>query len=99
MTNAKPNNVFAERDALLRENERLRAELADTKRFCNMFARDWKAASDELAAARKVADAALYYFDVDTDNAEWDSQAFCTLDVAVREYRERAESNGKENAK
>jgi hypothetical protein len=55
-----------EKNQLRRENAQLRAELkavndalADTKRFANMFARDWKAASEELEAAKKVADAAV----------------------------------------
>ncbi len=46
-----------------------------------------EARAADLAIAKKVADAALHYFDVDTDNAEWDSKAFCALDDAVREYR------------
>lgn len=69
------------------ELEATQAALADTKRFANMFARDWKAASDELEAARKVADAAVHYYDVDDGNVEWDAQAFCKFDDAVREYR------------
>ena len=155
MTNAKPNNVFAERDALLRENEQLRKEIGNLqsqRNICLAAAKEaqrqheqlWReynrlsdqnrateeinarmrrqneqlrarpcpfvVTSDELSsycseaervareleAARKVADAALHYFDVDADNAEWDREAFCALDDAVCEYRARVESNGKE---
>lgn len=43
--------------------------------------------AERLEAARKVADAALHYFDVDDGNVEWDALAFNAFDDAVREYR------------
>jgi hypothetical protein len=41
----------------------------------------------EHEAARKVADAAVAYWDVDDGTAEWDALAFNALETAVREYR------------
>src|SRR4030095_6009585 len=64
---------------------------ADTKRFANMFARDWKAASDELEAAKKVADAAVAFMDNNESPTELYAEAFCAFDDAVREYRALAE--------
>ena len=110
MTNTKPNNVFAERDALLRENERLRREY---NRLSNQT--KWIEAQEE--AARKVADAAVAVYVV--KGAMWrlsvtsspgvpayrdardilheaKNAAAFALEAAVREYRARAEANGME---
>ena len=86
MTLAAANARIAELEAQLLEASKLLEPHIGHGVGILCVAEAVKAISARLAEAEKVADAAVRYFESDCDDAEFDAQAFCALDDAVREH-------------